>query len=409
MSKPDLTAFPGRYTGALPGRPRPGGSGPGRDASADGLRTSEWHLDRIGQPLAPAVEANAPIVAVIDTGMDYNHPDLAQAYQRCPVVPGLYCDLIGYDQDPMDGNLHGTHVAGTIGARADGQGVTGVSPNSKILPVRIFDDTGYTDLMTIFQALDYTALAKLRLPNLKVANMSWGGYVLANSREHQEFNARLRAMRSAGILPVAAAGNESDFFLQAYPLILGREIATVPAMSGSTLAVAATDQNDYRTFFSNYSTPINVNKCQNRTRYGECLARNEYTRKWYTFAPIAAPGWNVLSTGTEGQILQLSGTSMASPIVAGAAARVMARYPGMSVDQVAIRLRDTGQPLGKAQGFPLPTRRLDLRRALGVGGTGITGRVVDGVSGKPWRAFKSRLATVHAPSAQPRTHPASTP
>jgi hypothetical protein len=357
-------------------------------ASADPLRGFQYHLDRIGASAAGTPEASAPTVAVIDSGMDYTNPDLAANYQRCPEVPGLKCDLVGWDSDPFDTFFHGTMVAGTIAARADGAGTTGVSPNSKILPVRIFGDQGYTDLLTIFQALDYTANAKVQVPSLRVANMSFGGYFLAGEASLQEFNVRMANMKRAGILPVVSAGNDSDLDLQLFPLIYGRELRVLPAQSPYALAVAATDQNDYRTFFSNYNTPVLVNNCERfRTPEYEdfkiCAPDNTYTKKEYRFAPVAAPGWEILAPAPHGQYLSYGGTSFSSPIVAGVAARIFAKYPGLTVQQAIFRVGATGAPLGIGKGFPRVTRRVDLQRALGFGRTGFTGRVVDGVSGQP--------------------------
>jgi subtilisin family serine protease len=353
---------------------------PGRvfAAAEVSLRPYQYHLDRIGADLAPTPDS-APAVAVIDSGVDYRHPDLAPNVLACPNLPGSHCDLIDFDQDPMDASGHGTHVAGAIAART---GVVGGSPTSKVLPVRIFDDAGWSDLFVIFQALDYTTRAKAAIPSLRVANMSWGGLVVAGSYEHQEFNSRIADMVRAGILPVAAAGNESSFLLQAVPMVFGEELADVPAMSPGALGVAATDYTDYRAFFSSYSTDIRINSCATTDEFGQCPARSTYRTKRLNLAPVAAPGWQTLSTTLRGQHAEFSGTSMASPIVAGAAARVMAQHPSATGGQVASRLRGTGHLLGMAQGFPVPTARIDLARALGVNQTGFIGRVVDGVSGQ---------------------------
>lgn len=371
-------------------KPLPGTSDRTRQplANSDPLSTEQYHLDRIGATRVPTPTRPAPVVAVIDTGMDYTHPDLARNYQRCPSIPARYCDLIGFDNDPYDGNGHGSLVAGTLAARKDGQGVTGVSPTSKILPVKIFDDIGFTDLATIFQGIDYVREAKRYIPNLRVANMSFGGYVLAGSPEHREFNDRMFQLKQAGILPVVAPDNDSSFILQFAPLVYGVEVHDVPAQSPAAFAVAATDGNDYRTFYSNYSTPIKVNSCRKKTEYGECRADNTYTNKVYNYIRVAAPGWQVLSTAPEGEYRGAYGTSFAAPIAAGVAARVMAKYPELTNDQVTARIRNTGVPLGTRKGFPLTTRRVDLRRALGGTGTGFTGRVVDGVTGQPLKGAK---------------------
>ncbi len=355
--------------------------------SSDSLRSYQWYLDRIGDNLTPAPPTAAPIVAVIDTGMDYTSPDLSSKRVACPVISGLYCDLIEYDQDPMDTQGHGTHVAGTIGARADASGITGVSPNSKILPVRIFGESGGTDLMTIFQALDYVRLAKAKLPTLRVANMSFGGAMFASDSAVAAYNSRLGALKAAGVLPVAAAGNDSDNMLQIYPMLAGPsyELVDMPAMSPSVLAVAATDQNDARTFFSNYSTTIKINNCTViDSSTGYCAAAgNTYTNRTRHFAPVAAPGWQVLATTPGGRYEALAGTSMASPVVAGVAARIMSSFSSLTNDQVIARIKSTGVPIGLSKGFPVVTNRVDLRRALGVSATGFSGRVVNGLTGQP--------------------------
>ncbi|MDQ3928808.1 MAG: S8 family serine peptidase, partial [Chloroflexota bacterium] len=148
-------------------------------AADEPLAGNQWHLQRIGYDLAGAPLPHAPTVAVIDTGIDYRHPDLNSSVLPCPAVLGGYCDLVGYDNVPLDENGHGTHVAGTIASPSDGAGALGVSPTSKLLPVRILDEQGYTDTMTLLQGLDYTRSAKALIPDLRVANLSLGGYFLA--------------------------------------------------------------------------------------------------------------------------------------------------------------------------------------------------------------------------------------
>ncbi len=363
--------------------------------SGDSLRSYQWYLDRIGDRLTAAPPASAPVVAVIDSGIDYTSPDLSGKMVGCPVLSGLPCDLVEYDQDPMDTNGHGTHVTGTIAARADASGITGVSPNSRVLSVRIFGEEGFTDLVTIFQAIQYTRQAKSVFPTLRAANMSFGGLTIAGSAEQADYNSRLAALKAAGVLPVAAAGNDSDFYLHAYPLLLGVEVAYMPAQSPSVLAVAATDQNDYRTLFSNYSSAIRINSCGVRDPESGLCDRtgNTFTTKVLGFAPVAAPGWQILANTPEGQYQQLAGTSMASPLVAGAAARIMSHLPTLTNDQVRDRIRLTGMPLGSAKGFPIATNRLDLRRALGPVATGFTGRVVNGVNGKPLAGARVEMRT----------------
>lgn len=202
-------------------------------------------------------------IAIIDTGVDYNHPDLAGK-----VIKGY--DYVSDDWDPMDQNNHGTHAAGIAAAATNNaRGIAGMAPNVSIYAVRVLDANGSGSLDDvangIYHAVDNGA---------KVVSLSLGGPGSATSLQ----NAVNYAV-SKGVVVVAAAGNENT------------SAPSYPAYYSGAIAVAATDRNDARASFSNYGSWVDV----------------------------AAPGVDIASTVRNGGYAYMSGTSMACPLVAGVA------------------------------------------------------------------------------------------
>lgn len=214
-------------------------------------------------------DCSSIIVAVLDTGVDYNHPDLSSVIwsNTAETVNGADTDGNGFiddvrgwdfvqgDNDPMDFQYHGTHVAGTIGAKGNnGVGGVGVCWNSTIMPLRVLGSTGSGSTADIIAAVDY-AVAN----GAKVINMSLGGTGYSAT-----FDAAIAAANTAGVLVVAAAGNDgvNNETTHHYP-----SDYTQP----NIISVAATDQNDALASFSNYGT---------------------------TSVDVAAPGVNIYSTRT---------------------------------------------------------------------------------------------------------------
>lgn len=278
---------------------------------------------------------------MLDTGVDYTHPDLSGK-----VILGRNC--IENNFDPFDDHGHGTHVAGIIAAKATNNMYgEGVCPNSKILAVKVLAGTGSGSYFDIATGMAYTrSVAASITPRVRVINMSLGGY--GNS---SLLSTEVLAIKNAGLVLVAAAGNDntsSPMYPGAYP--------------DTALRVVATEQNDYRTWFSNFSpvaTPSQYN--------------------------IAAPGWEIPSTTPGAGYEPMSGTSMASPVVAGAAALVWGQIPALTRDQLIARLVNNGKllPAGISSGFPVATRRLDVRQALlGTTERAIVGRILDPFTGK---------------------------
>jgi thermitase len=271
-----------------------------------------WGIRKIQAPAAwdKARGKSSVLVAVIDTGVDYNHPDLQGIVVKGP-------DVSNGDGDPMDDHGHGTHVAGTIAARSNGEGVVGVAFGVKVLAIKALDEDGSGPEDGIARAVD----AAVR-NGAKVINMSLGGPDDAWALR----DAVARATR-AGVLCVVAAGNDGD------------TRPDYPAANPEALAVGATDTSDKRAYFSNYGD----------------------------YVQIAAPGVGVYSTMRRGRYDMLSGTSMAAPHVAGAAGLLLSANAGLSVSKLKKLLVENGD---SAAGFPYTpsVKRLNLSRSLQAAG-----------------------------------------
>lgn len=327
---------PGR--GNRPGiQPRPADVIP---AMADPSLSKMWAMSKIQAQSAWAKTTGSRrvIVAVIDSGIDYNHPDLAGNMWRNPnasrtratgvdqMGSSISGDVVGWnfihnDNLPYDDSNHGTHVAGTIGAvGGNGKGISGINKRVSLMAVKFIGSNGSGDTANAIRAIDY-AISR----GAKVLNNSWGGRTGVNKALR---DAIVRAER-AGALFVAAAGNEAN----------NNDVSpTYPASYnlGNVISVAATTSSDGFASFSNRG------------------ARTVH---------MGAPGQSIYSTIPGGRYGTMSGTSMAAPHVAGAAALIWSRFPNLTVQQVKQRLLN-GDPLRSLAGRTITGKRLNLNRAL---------------------------------------------
>ncbi|EKE77018.1 S8 family serine peptidase [Gallaecimonas xiamenensis] len=315
----------------------------------------QWGLNNTGQTGGtPDADIDAPeawdistgshdvIVGVIDTGIDYSHPDLAGNVWTNPgEIPGngIDDDGNGYvddvhgissfadSGDPMDDQGHGTHVSGTIGAKTNNAtGVAGVNWDVSIAACKFLDSEGYGSTADAIECLDYFTDLKLNHGvNIRATNNSWGGGAYSDA-----LKAAIETAGDAGILFVVAAGNAGSD-LDASP--------GYPASydSDAVLAVASTDHNDAMSGFSSYGA---------------------------TTVDLGAPGSDILSTYPGGGYATASGTSMATPHVTGVAALVWSVNPDLSIGEMKQLLMDSGDSLPALDGKTLSGKRLNAKNAL---------------------------------------------
>ena len=253
-----------------------------------------WGYENIMADQAGPFPASAPLVAVVDTGVDYTHPELAGR-----VILGQ--DFYDNDDDPMDVHGHGTHVSGIIAAEAgNGLGSAGICPTSKILAIKVFGDRGEGTIFDVVQGL-YSAADH---PDVKIINLSLGTFF-----DETTLKDAIEYAVQQGKLVTASAGNydRSDPF---FPAFYSQEFDGV-------MAVSANDQDDCKAWFSNYGYWVD----------------------------ISAPGDGIFSTLPGGMYATWSGTSMASPFVAAAAARLLAENPNLQAHELADVLENSTDAL----------------------------------------------------------------
>lgn len=299
-------------------------------AEVDGLawalgQQTSWGYDTVKAAAATTTNSatgNGIVVAVIDTGVDYNHEDLSNnIWVNTDEIPGnnLDDDANGYiddtkgydfigniytevhpDNDPDDDYGHGTHVSGIIAAADNALGIKGVAPLAKIMPVKVLDSSGYgwsSDIATgIYYAVNNGA---------KIINMSLGSSLpsatLKNAVDYAVAN---------NVLVVAAAGNSSSYTYSLYP-----------ASYDNVVSVAASNEDGYKAYFSNWGK-----------------------------VDITAPGDSILSSLPGNKYASWSGTSMASPFVAGVAALIEQTKGISNISAVRHILQSTAADFGTQVG-----------------------------------------------------------
>ncbi len=297
-------------------------------ARSQSAPATDWGQQMVQAPAAwsQGINGGGVVVAVVDSGADYKHPQLADQIAMNPGEMGTDAsgkdkssnsvdddgngfidDVRGYNfadpdesgpaqaaNDPMDTNEHGTHVSGIIAAKHSAGPILGMAEGAKILPLRFINASGGGSVSAAIKAINYASMM-----HAKVINASWGGSDCSKALQDT-----IAGLEAKGVLFVAAAGNDNENLdnTPSYPAAY--------AIPGQ-ITVVATTELDAQAEFSNYS---------------------------FSLTQIGAPGLGIVSTVPGGKILSLDGTSMATPFVAGAAALLFGMKPQASVAEVKAAL-----------------------------------------------------------------------
>lgn len=324
------------------------------EAPNDPMFESQWSLQNVGQNGGKqgadisAMDAwgstrgsESVVIAVLDSGVDYTHQDLMSNMWHRPASLAVYSDrqlgivddLNGFNavdklRDPMDDNGHGTHCAGIIGAEGGNAfGISGINWHVQIMPLKFMNAFGQGTTRDAIEAINYVIDRKNDGVNVRVISASWG-----STSKSKALSDVIKRAGEEGILFVAAAGNASANADRSPHYPASYDLPNI-------ISVAATDRNDQLASFSNYG------------------AKSVH---------IAAPGREILSTWLNGDFREASGTSMATPEVAGVAALILAQDSDISVEKLRERLLTSVDKLPALEGKVSSGGRLNAAKALGV-------------------------------------------
>jgi subtilisin len=268
-----------------------------------------WGVDQIKAPDAwNRSQGNRVRIGVIDTGIDFNHPDLLHSVAR-----GV--NLLNRNFLPFDDNGHGTHIAGTIAAASNQNGIIGVAPRAVVHPVKAFDYNGSAYVSDIIAGIDWCVQN-----DLDIINMSFGMKTYSKSLEYAVLNAY-----QSGKIIIASSGND------------GRKASVdYPARFIKVVSVGATTRNNKIAPFSNRGPSID----------------------------IYAPGERIYSAWLHGMYNELSGTSMATAHVSGVVALMLAVRPDLKPLQIKRILKRNAVSLSRSRGTQWQAGQLNARRVM---------------------------------------------
>jgi thermitase len=278
------------------------------------------------------------VVAVLDSGVDYTHTDLINNIWVRPADIAAYTDeelgefddthgfsAVG-DDDPMDQNGHGTHCAGIIGAEGDNrEGIAGINWKVQIMPLKFMSANGSGTTADAIKAINYVINRKRAGVNVRIISASWGSTMRSKALEDA-----IRKAGDEGILFVAASGNSSADSDKSPHYPAGYALPNI-------ISVAALNRNDELASFSNYGLKS---------------------------VHVAAPGAEILSTWLKGSFEEHSGTSMATPEVAGVAALVLSVEPNLSVRELRERIFKSVDKLDSLNGKVATGGRINAAKAV---------------------------------------------
>jgi hypothetical protein len=317
---------------------------------------NQWALEKVDAPRAWNYATGKDIlIAVIDTGVDLDHPDLADK-----VRTDIDWDFVSKAAVADDDHGHGTHVAGIAAAATDNEiGVTGMGWDAMILPLKVTGPDGEGEDADLAEAIVYAANK-----GADVINMSLGGITSPCCSCPSIVQDAVDDAHAKGVVLVASSGNHGG--------IDGPNAEMFPANCEHVLGIAATGSNDVVAPYSNYGAHVSV----------------------------AAPGSSIYSTLMGDRYGDKSGTSMAAPHVAGLAALLRARFPSYTPDQIASAILDNAVDLS-ASGWDVyyGCGRIDAFQALAVGAHGSTPICLEGIKERAANVRETPIEASFVPGA----------
>lgn len=260
--------------------------------------TTDWGITKVGaeKSWTSGYTGAGVNIAIIDTGVNSSHPDLVGA-----IAGGV--SEVSYTSSYQDDNGHGTHCAGIVGARQNGTGIVGIAPQSSIYAVKALDNSGSGNTSDIIVGIDWAIGQKM-----DIISMSLGSKTSSTALQ-----SACNTANSDGILVVAAAGNSGTAKVSK-----STDTINYPARYDSVIAVGATDSSNNRAYFSSTGKELDV----------------------------VAPGYNILSDNYKGGTVTMSGTSMATPYVAGDLALLKQAHSTYTSTQIRALLEGSCKDLG---------------------------------------------------------------
>lgn len=321
-------------------------------------RDNAWHVDKVNAPSvwnyngSTGFTGNGVIVAVLDTGVNYNHIDIAGSmWDGGSEFPHHGYDVVNHDNDPMDDYMHGTHCAGIVAGQGNAGTQTGIAPGAKIMAVKIMDDTGYGNDQNIIDGIEFALAHGADILSCSFGDPETGGYAL--------YRQLYETVLDAGVVAAVAAGNVGDQ-QYTYPKPFNVEAPgncpppwfhpdqTLHGGHTAVVCVGATDANDKHSSFSSVG-PVTWTEGANIGEYYDYpYEAGNPDATGLTRPDISAPGSSIVSLGFPGNTSYEThdGTSMATPCTAGVMALLLEADPTLTPAQIDSIIELTAVKIG---------------------------------------------------------------
>ena len=321
-------------------------------------RDHAWHVDKVNAPAvwnyngSTGYTGNGVIVAVLDTGVNYNHVDIANSmWDGGTEFPHHGYDVINHDNDPMDDYMHGTHCAGIVAGQGNAGTQTGIAPGAKIMAVKIMDETGYGGDEQIIEGIEFALSHGADILSCSFGDPETGGYAL--------YRQLYETVLDAGVVAAVAAGNVGEQ-LYTYPRPFNVEAPgncpppwfhpdqVLQGGHTAVVCVGATDANDVHSSFSSVG-PVTWTEGSNIGEYYDYPYEVGNPDMIGLIRPdISAPGSSIISLGFPSNTAYEShdGTSMATPCTAGVMALMLEADPTLTPAQIDSIIELTAVKIG---------------------------------------------------------------